>query len=619
MRLHFFATLASVPISHRDLFCAVLAAVGIAAHLVIRYIWDASSEMSAWPLLAALLLAGSPQIWTVLRRVFDGRFDADILAAVSILTSLALHEYLAGTIIVLMLSGGTLLEQYATGRASAVLNALAQRMPQSAHRVAEEGVVDIPASSIAVGDRLVVFPHETCPVDGTVVEGRGMMNEAYLTGEPYLLSKSVGSAVLSGAINGETALTIEAARPAADSRYAQIMHVVSETEEHQPRIRRLAERLGAWYTPLALGIAALAGGWSGDPGRFLAVIVVATPCPLLIGIPVAVIGAISLAAQHGILIRRAAALEEIDNCRVFVFDKTGTLTYGTPTVTDILTASGQTRDRILTLVASLERYSRHPLAGALVEAGAGLPVVDVSEVHEKPGQGLVGIVDGVRIEVTGRKRANALGLSLPEEKAGLECVILLDGEYAALVRFRDRPRQDAEAFVRHLGTRHGGTRVVLLSGDRESEVRYLAELAGISEIHFGQSPEQKLQFVRDIAAGTPVLYVGDGINDAPALLAATVGIALGDKGEIAVQAADAAILSPSLRRVDQLLHIGRRMRTVALQSALGGMVLSGLCMVLAANGQLTPAQGALAQEAIDVLAVLNALRTGLPGRAMSDY
>ncbi|HEU0123232.1 MAG TPA: heavy metal translocating P-type ATPase, partial [Bryobacteraceae bacterium] len=471
----------------------------------------------------------------------------------------------------------------------------------------------------AIGDQLIVFPHEACPVDGVVVAGRGSMNEAYLTGEPYLLAKSIGSAVLSGAINGDTALTIAASKPASESRYEQIMQVVRETEANQPRIRRIAERLGAWYTPLALGLAVLAWTVSGEPGRFLAVIVVATPCPLLIAIPVAVIGAISLAAQHGILVRRVAALEAIDDCRVFVFDKTGTLTYGTPVVTEIIPSGNKSKDRILSLAASLERYSRHPLAAAVVEAGAHLPVVEVTEVHEKPGQGLLGVADGIHIEVTGRKRAAALGLSLPAEEAGLECVILLNGEFAALIRFRDRPRQDARQFVRHLATRHGGTRVVLLSGDREGEVRYLADWAGINEVYFGQSPEQKLQFVKDIAANDPVLYVGDGINDAPALLAATVGIALGDRGEIAVQAADAAILAPSLRRVDQLLHIGRRMRTVALQSAVGGMALSGICMALAAAGHLTPTQGALLQETIDILAVLNALRAGIPGRAMTDY
>lgn len=603
----------------RDTAIAAIALLGILAHLTLRFPLGAPDTQYSLPLLAALLLGGVPQVWMVIRRVLSGRFDADILAMVSIVTSLILHEYLAGTIIVLMLAGGTVLEQYATGRASSVLDALAQRMPRIAHRIKADTTEDFPIESISPGDLLVIFPHETCPVDGVVTIGRGTMNEAYLTGEPYLLSKSPGSNVLSGAMNGDTALTIRATKPAVESRYAQIMRVVKETEENQPAMRRLAERLGAWYTPLALILAGAAWALSGDPARFLAVIVVATPCPLLIGIPVAVIGAISLAAKNGILIRKAASLEEIDRCRVFVFDKTGTLTYGTPTVAEVNCGPGFTKDRLLGIVSSLERYSRHPLATALVKAGEGQIPAEVTEVHELPGQGLIGIADGLSVQVTGRKRAKQLNLEIPAEGAGLECLVIIDGKFAAQIRFRDKPRQDAPDFVKHLGTRHGGTRVVLLSGDRESEVRYLAELAGIKEVHYGQSPEEKVKFVTEIAAKTPVLYVGDGINDAPALLAATVGIALGDKGEIAVQAADAAILEPSLRRVDQLIHIGRRMRTIALQSAIGGMAASGICMALAAAGYLTPSVGALAQEAIDIAAVLNALRVGIGGDSMTDY
>jgi len=600
----------------KDIGSALVALAGILLHVGIRYGYGVSDGRELWPLLAALLLGGAPQVWTVGRRVLSGHFDADILALVSIVTSAILGEYLAGVIIVLMLAGGTVLEQYATKKASSVLDALAQRMPRTAHRA--EGA-DIPVEQIQPGDSLVVFPHEACPVDGVVTAGHGSMNEAYLTGEPYLLSKSVGSSVLSGAMNGDSALTIRATKPAVDSRYAQIMRVVQETEQNQPAMRRLAERLGAWYTPLALALAGAAWAWSGSPDRFLAVIVVATPCPLLIAIPVAILGAISLAAKHGILIRKAAALEEIDRCRVFIFDKTGTLTYGKPSVSEVLLGEGFTRERVLSVVSSLEHYSRHPLAGALVAAGEGLPTVEVSEVHELPGQGLVAKVGGVDVEVTGRKRALQLGLTLPEEGAGLECVVLMEGRFAALVRFRDTPRADAPAFVRHLAQRHDGKRVVLLSGDRESEVRYLAELAGITEVRFSQSPEEKVKFVQEIAATMPVLYVGDGINDAPALLAATVGIALGDKGEIAVQAADAAILEPSLRRVDQLIHIGRRMRRIALESAVGGMALSGVCMGLAAAGYLTPAAGAIAQEVIDVAAVLNALRVGLGTSEITDY
>jgi heavy metal translocating P-type ATPase len=603
----------------RDVSIAGIALLGIAVHVVMRLAGAFDAAQANLPLQLAIVIGGAPQVLAVMGRVIRGRFDADILALVSIVASAVLGEYVAGAVIVLMLSGGSALEQYATRRASSVLEALVARMPHTAHRVRGEVTEDLPVSEVLPGDELVLFPHESCPVDGIVISGHGSMNEAYLTGEPYLMAKLPGASVLSGAMNGETALTIRATKPAADSRYAQILRVVQQTEQNQPAIRRLAERLGAWYTPVAIGVAIAAGVAANDPNRFLAVLVVATPCPLLIAIPVAVIGAISRAAKKGILIRKAAALENIDRCRVFVFDKTGTLTYGRPSVSEVVCAPEFNRDEILRIVGSMERYSRHPLASALVTAAAHLVPVEVEEIHEQPGKGLTARAAGHEVEITGRKRAEQLGVALPAEGEGLECCVFVDGRFAALIRFRDTPRADAPEFVRHLSERHGGARVVLLSGDRESEVRYLAGLAGIREVYYGQSPEEKVRFVEKIAETQPVLYVGDGINDAPALLAATVGVALGDRGEIAVQAADAAILEPSLRRVDELIHIGRHMRKIAIQSAAGGMALSVVCMVFAAAGHLTPTAGALAQEAIDILAVLNALRVGIQDEDMTDY
>lgn len=589
------------------------AVAGIALHVALGF--------PAWPLLAVLIVGGGFLVLTLARQMLRGQFGADFLAAVSIIASLILEEYLAGAVIVLMLSGGEALEAYATRRASSVLDAVARRMPEIAHRYVNGELADVSVSEIAPGDTLAVFPHEICPVDGEVLEGTGSMDEAYLTGEPYEISKSPGSAVLSGARNGPSALTIRARRPAASSRYAQIMQVLAETEQNRPRLRRLADRIGAWYTPFSLSIAALAWALSGDPKRFLAVVVVATPCPLLIAIPVAVIGAISLAARRGILIRNAQILEQVSECRIFVFDKTGTLTYGKPELAEIVPAPGFDEKEVLALVAGLERYSRHPLSEPIVHAAGqqGLPLQPAAEVHELPGQGLIGMIAGRRVEVTGRAKAMRRGHQPAEESAGLECVILIDDKYAALFRFRDLPRTDTRDFVQHLKSRHSSHRVALLSGDRPSEVAYLAEIAGIEEVHASQSPEQKVEFVRRCVAQGPTLFVGDGINDAPALLAATAGIALGDKGDIAAQAAGAVILTPALRQVDQLIHIGARMRRIALESALGGMALSMGAMAFAAVGLLTPTAGALVQEGIDIFAVLNALRVSLTTERMTDY
>ncbi len=476
-----------------------------------------------------------------------------------------------------------------------------------------------------IGDTLVVFPHEICPVDGTVVEGHGMMDESYLTGEPYQMSKAPGSNVLSGAVNSASALTIRADRLAVDSRYAKIMQVMRASEQGRPHLRRLGDQLGAFYTPVAVAVALGAWAISLNPTRFLAVLVVATPCPLLIAIPVAIIGAVSLAARRGIIIRDPVVLEKIDTCRTAIFDKTGTLTYGQPRLTELIPGQGWDEREVLTLVAALERYSKHPLSGAIMDAArkAQTALPEASAVSEPPGHGLVGTVSGRAIEVTSRNKAVArmpeLETELPATSGGLECIILIDGCYAATLRFRDEPRVDSAAFIRHLGPKHQFDRVMLVSGDRESEVRYLAERVGIAEVCAGQSPEQKLEIVRAETRKANTVYLGDGINDAPALTASTVGIAFGQNSDVTSEAAGAVILESSLERVDEFLHISSRLRTIALQSAVGGMALSLIGMIFASAGYLSPVVGAILQEVIDVAAVVNALRMAIPPRSLIDY
>ena len=604
--------------------------LAVVAHLLWRWLSPAtlpgtSARPANWPLLAALFTGGAYLIFGLLARLARGEFGSDLLAGISIVTSMVLGEYLAGTLVVLMLSGGEALEAYAVRRASSALAALARRMPSVAHRSRNGSIDDVPLDAIAVGDSVVVFPHETCPVDGAVTDGNGTMDESYLTGEPYLLAKAPGSAVLSGAVNGDTALTVRAERLAVDSRYAKIMQVMRESEQRRPRLRRLGDRLGALYTPVAVAVALTAWALSGDPVRFLAVLVVATPCPLLIAIPVAIIGTVSLAARRGIVIKDPAVLEMVDSCRVAIFDKTGTLTYGRPALVDLVPADGFVGDEVLQLTASLERYSRHPLAGAILDAAeaAGVRLLEASQAAELPGKGLVGVVGGRSVRVTGRTKLAAerpdLAGRLPATAGGLECVILIDDDLAGTARFRDRPREDGKPFVAHLGTKHGFTRVLLVSGDREEEVRYLANAVGITEIHAGQSPEQKVEIARRETAAARTVFVGDGINDAPALTACTVGLAFGRNSDVTAEAAGAVILDASLRRVDEFLHIGRRLRAVALQSAVGGIALSLGGMVLAACGLLPPVAGAMTQEVIDVVAVLNALRTTFPPLHLSDY
>jgi len=604
----------------RETVIAAAAAAGIAIHLLLRLAPAAPGWAGAAPLYAVLLAGGIPSLWAVARRLLEGELGADLLAGIAILTAVLMREPLVGAILVLMLSGGGALEHFASRRASFALDALAKRMPTIAHLKRVSGMADVEVGRVVPGDVLVVFPHEVCPVDGVVSEGRGTMDESYLTGEPFEMSKIPGSSVLSGAVNGERALTVIAGKPAADSRYAGIMRVMEDSERNRPRLRRLGDRLAAGYIPLALFIAGASWFFSHDPVRFLAVLVVATPCPLLIAIPVAVIGAISLAASRGIIIKNPAVLEQIALCRTVVLDKTGTLTAGKPSLTEIVPGPGFEPGEALRLAAALEQYSRHPLAApilrAATERGLGLPSVE--EAGETPGVGLSGRIAGRAVQVAGRKSVDQGKHRLPAPSSGLECLVFVDGAFAAALRFHDAPHPESRPFLSHLPVLHGVEKIKLVSGDRESEVRYLADMVGVREIAAERSPEQKLAIVREETKNARTLFVGDGINDAPALAAATVGIAIGP-GDVVSQAAGAVIMTPSISKLDELIHIGGRMRAIALQSAGGGMALSLAGMVLAALGLLTPVEGAVVQEVIDLAAIINALRVAAAPGKLVDF
>ena len=606
----------------KETYIAGFTILAIVLHLALRYGARVPLRVALAPLIVALVVGGTPLVFDLAKKLIKREFGSDLLAGISILTAVVLGQYLVAAIVVLMLSGGAALEEFATARASSVLDALARRMPSVAHRRGgDSAAVDVKLDEIRIGDVLVVLPHEICPVDGVVIEGRGRMDEAYLTGEPYEISKMAGSLVISGAINGDAALVIRAEKLAVDSRYARIMKVMQSSEQQRPQLRRLGDQLGAWYTPIALILAGVAALVSKDMHRFLAVVVVATPCPLLLAIPTAIIGAISVAARRSIVIKNPAVLEQIDSCRTLIFDKTGTLTYGRPTLTEIICAEGFERQDVLRLAASLEQYSKHPLAGAIVGAAQKqeMKFAGVTELSEPPGQGLRGAVEGRKVRITGRKQAETAGAVLPAVGSGLECEIFIDERYAATMRFHDAPRSDSRVFIQHLKPRHGVRKIMLVSGDRESEVRYLANSVGITEVRAGKSPEEKVAIVKEETAKAKTLFVGDGINDAPALTAATVGVAFGSQSDIITEAADAVILEPSLGKIDELMHIGRRMRRIALQSALGGMLASMVGMIAAAMGYLPPIEGAIAQEIIDLFAVLNAVRVALPSDDLQDF
>ena len=604
-----------------DALIALLTLVGILVHLTLRYVNSLTGSPANLPLLVALLIGGVPLVLRLTWRGLHGRFGSDHLAGISIIASALLGQYLAGSIVVLMLAGGATLERFAVAEATSVLRALANRVPTLAHRRRGRGFEDVPVSDVGIGDEVSILPHEICPVDGEVIQGHGTMDESYLTGEPFTISKGPGAVVLSGAINGDSSLAVRATRVAADSRYAQIMHVLQEADERRPNLRRIGDELGAWYTPLALVLAVLAWWSTGNPLRFLSVVVVATPCPLLIAIPVAIVGAISTAARRGVIVKDPAALEQLTLCHTMILDKTGTLTYGRPSLSDQLYAPPFTRDVVLPSVAAIERYSRHPLAGAIVKAAeeARYPLPDVEWIREDAGVGLRGQVGDLGILVT--SRAHAAGrFELPSSQpTGLECIIVINDQYAATFRFHDVPREESRGFVNHLGPKHRFTRVLLVSGDRESEVKRLADSVAISRIHAETSPEEKVAIVRRETEQSKTVFIGDGINDAPALMAATVGIAFGQHSDVTSEASRVVIIDSSLSKVDELIHLSYRLRRVALQSAIGGMLLSGVGMIFAAVGLLAPVAGAVAQEAIDLLAVLNALRTAQHPATLTDF
>lgn len=601
-----------------DLSVALFSLFGLLLALSFRFIL-AQSDYGI--LLFFIICGGIPTIGKIILKLFKLEFGSDFLAVIAVLVALALGELYAGLIVVLMLSGGAAIEAYASERAGYALKALAKRMPSVAHLTKNNGFEDINLEQVKINDLLTLLPFETCPVDGEVIEGFTQMDESYLTGEPFKLQKSPGSSVISGAINGEGVLKIRADKLPANSRYAKIMEVMKAAEDDRPKIRRLADRLGAWYTPIALVIASLAWIISSDATRFLSVLIVATPCPLLIAIPVSIIGAISLCAKQGIIIRNPSILEQINSCTTIILDKTGTLTYGLPQLTEVLSFSELSENEILQYAGSIEQYSRHPLASAILQENKkrNLPQFTVSRVSEKPGTGLTGIVNDQEVVITSRKKAIA-GKEEQFDKVsteGLECWITINNKIS-MIRFRDQPRTDGESFIKHLGPKHKINKIMIISGDKESEVRHLAEQVGISEIYASQSPEQKVEHIKREGLTSKVLFVGDGINDAPALTSAHVGVAFGQASDVTSESADAVILDSSLTKLDQLFHISNHMYKIALQSAVGGMALSIVGMLLASAGYLSPVAGAISQELIDLFAVLNALRASSKPAILND-
>jgi heavy metal translocating P-type ATPase len=582
---------------------AVLAAVGLAVGVATRL---------DYVFLAVLVLGGAPLVLKTIRGMLRGRFAADVVAMLAIVTALALGQYFAGAVIVLMQSGGEALEAYAMGRATDSLEALLARAPRVAHRLVDDVLTDVAVEDVRAGDRLVVKPGELVPVDGTVTQGSSSVDQSAVTGEPAPVRAVAGTALMSGTVNLDGVLQMQARRPAAQSQYQQIVRLVEHARQEKPPLQRLADRYAVWFTPLTLVMCGLAWLLTHDPRSVLAVLVVATPCPLILAVPVAVIAAISRAAERGIIIKHGSALEQVGLARTMVFDKTGTLTLGRPEVSSVTARDSVAADELLRLAAAAEQLSANHLAQAVTRAGIArfgrLP--EAAAFEEMPGGGVAAEVEGRAVAVGSAAFLEARGLSVTARPHdGTTALIALDGELVGSIEFDDRLRPEVGALVARLAGL-GVREVVMLTGDDRVPAERIAHAAGITHVRADLLPADKVTAVEELLrGGGEVVMVGDGINDAPALATATVGIAMGAHGTaISAEAADIVLLVDDVGRVGDTMAISQRMRRVALQSIGVGLGVSFTLMVIASFGLLSPAVGALLQEALDAAVILNALR-----------
>lgn len=573
-------------------------------------------------LMVTLIVGTLPLIYRMLKDIFSGHFGVDLIAIIAIITSFILGEYLAGTVIVLMLSGGEALEAYALRRASRELTRLLSNAPSIAHIKDGQNITDVAAAKVKVGDLIIIKPGEVVPVDGLVTNGRSEVDESALTGESLPVEKTVSNQVLSGSINKDSVLEVKALRAASESKYEQIISLIKAAQESRARVVRLADRYSVWFTGITFIFAALAWFISHDPIRLLAVLVVATPCPLILATPIAIISGISKAASRGIIVKNGEALEKLAEVKAFIFDKTGTLTLGTPEVTQVKGLNNISTDEVLRLAASLDQFSAHILARSLVDHGKKNKKVHLSlpeNFQEFFGDGVSGKLNG-QIYYFGKlsflkNKDVAIPAEMEEEHIKLQAegkiAVYLgdDQKLLGAVYFADITRPEIKKLFSDI-KRQGVSQLVMLTGDKKEVALNIAKQLGLDDIHAEALPGDKVREVKDHQRQFgSVAMIGDGVNDAPALTAADVGIAMGFHGSTASSdTSDIVITVNNLGRVGEALKIAKQVLSIAKQGIFFGMGVSIILMVIAALGHITPVYGALLQELLDVAVILNALR-----------
>jgi heavy metal translocating P-type ATPase len=590
-----------------------IALAGLLAGLGLHFSGRADLAHTVWftgvvPVLAALAIE-------IIRSLARGEVGLDIVAALSMSAALTFGEMLAAAVVAVMYSGGTFLESFAEGRARREMRDLLSRVPRVATRHRNGGLEEVPLDDIAPGDRLLIRQGDVVPVDGRVASASAFVDTSALTGESLPVRLDRGAEAMSGSTNAGDAFDIEATREAKDSAYAGIVRLVEEAQASKAPMARLADRWSLGFLAVTVGIAFAAWWFTGDPIRAVAVLVVATPCPLILAVPVALVAGLSRAAHFGVLVKGAKPLEAMARIRTLILDKTGTLTDGRPQIVSIETHDGMGADDILQYAAALDQASKHPVAQAIVAAakarGLTLPIPE--DVAEIPGEGVIGFIDGRQVIVGGdgfvAGRVGRLSGDHPELAAGSVMVaVAVDGRLAGHLVMSDPLREGAAEMLASL-RRQGVARILLATGDRAEVAARVTEGLGLDGIRAGLTPDEKVLLVLTEHKNGPVMMVGDGVNDAPALAAADVGVAMGARGAAAsAEAADVVLLVDRVDRIAPGIEIARRSRRIALESVVAGIGLSVLGMIAAAFGYLTPVQGALLQEAIDVAVILNALR-----------